>query len=83
MKQVTEWEPSDIDLDKDDLHKKLSIIILGAAIVASGNRADPSDDKPVKAAVALVLTMLNKFGYVVSKKEEVPAVFQEGNDGTV
>lgn len=75
MKTFQEWEPSDIDLKDDDLHKKLSIIILGCALVASGNRTDPSDDKPVKASVALMLTMLNKFGYVVSKKEDVPDVF--------
>lgn len=86
MKTKVEYEASDIHME-DPLHSTLGIGLLMSILTIQGTReklkkegmsdADASN-RALSEAIAGLLTLIAASDYVISKREEVPAVFREG-----
>jgi len=74
---VTEYEPSDIDLKNDDLHKELFGAVLGAMLLGTVKPKENEDPMlPMRRGIAFLLTALERAGYSITKRESVPDVFK-------
>lgn len=79
-KTITEYEHSDIDIDNDPLHKTLFGVVLGSMLLGTVKpREDEDKMKPMKTAIAFVLTTLEREGYTITKREgDIPKAFYDG-----
>lgn len=79
-KTFTELEASDIDLDNNPLHKSLMIGLAVSALVVTGAKKDAIDKQAearrvMREGVAAFLNGLDRDGYSITKREEIPAAF--------
>lgn len=73
---VTEYEASDIDIDNDPLHKSLFSSLIAGIFIATAKGKEGEDKlDPSRRAVAFLLTGLERDGYVITKREDVPSPF--------
>lgn len=78
-KTITELEASDIDLEGNELHKVLEVgLLVGLMTVAMGkDKSTEGVKQSTRQAVASLLNALERSGFSVSKRETVPAVFND------
>lgn len=79
VKVTKEYEASDIDDKNDKLHATLLMSLTLTMVTWPKVDLSHTDDDvlhAVKGQVALFLNMLNRSGYIISPKEEIPEVFK-------
>lgn len=81
---ITELEVSDIDFKNNDMHSRLSILLPMTALMYSGRKPNEGEgqnefhERLSKEALVTFLNSLDRIGYVISKKEEIPSAFTRG-----
>lgn len=78
MKVYKEFEPNDIDLN-DDFNQKISAALLISNLAMPRSKTGEAPVDPTYAQQVLVSVFLNtieRFGYSVTKREEVPEIFK-------
>jgi hypothetical protein len=81
MKTKIEYEASDIRAD-NPLHALLNIALVLAVLTITSRDRDKEDAVVAcNRAVAGFLTLIEQSGYVITKREEVPAVFRADENG--
>lgn len=74
---ITEYEPGDIDTKNNELHRELFGAILGAMLLGTVKPKEGEDPMlPMNRSIAFVLTTLERAGYTITKREELPAPFR-------
>lgn len=78
-KTFTELEASDIDLEGNEMHKALEVgMLVGLMTVAMAkDKSTEGVKQSTRQAIATLLNALERAGYSISKRETVPAVFND------
>jgi len=86
-KTVTRFEASDVDLENNEVHKFLSRVVGGivlyttiASMKAQGETIDEQATRILKTSVAMALNIASETGFTISKREDIPDVFQNALD---
>jgi len=80
-KQITELEVTDIDLSNNKLHQQLSILLPLSVLSYSGRKPQDGEtqtdfhNRISKEAIVLFLNALDRSGFVLSPKEDIPSAF--------